>query len=268
MPVLRYAKLLVTICIIMMLPACGGTGTGGGGVSSSSASLTLKVDKPSVAAGDLVSATVTLTSLTGAPVNGVGVAVDVISQGVVIASYSGNTNGPTTGIAVLNIPMAMVNSNRTVSLVARSSGITPSSSQNVAVLAPTLTTTFPTSSTMPTPGIAGDNVGLVLGGVSAVFKDGNTNAIFPQTIRFTLVSQTDLSGSLTINNTILAPGDFIDLSPTDNSGASSMNVLVVLASSATAGGVNTVSFNYSLSTTYGGTDFVKLGDSMFTVTSP
>lgn len=268
MPVLRYLMLLLSIYLIMMLQACGGAGSGGDGVSSSSASLALTVDKTSVAAGDFVSATVKLTSLTGAPVNGVEVSVDVFYQGILLASYPGNTNGPTAGTAVLNFPMTMVNSNRTVSLVARSKGITPSNSQNIAVLAPTLTATLPTSSTMPTPGVAGDSVGLVLGGVSAIFKDGNSNAVIGQTIRFTLVSQTDLSGSLTINGVTLAPGDFIDLIPTDNSGSSSMNVLVVLASSPTASGVNTVSFNYSLSTTYNGMVFVKQGDSMFTVTSP
>ena len=267
MPVLRYLTFLLLLSVSLIM-GCGESGTGGTGAFSSSASLTLTADKTSVAAGDNVSATVKLTSLTSAPVDGVTVTVDSIYQGTVIGSYSSNTN--TSGNAVINIPMTMVSSNRTLSLIARSNGITSSGATSIAVVAPTLTTTMPTAATtMPEPAVAGGTVGVVLSGINATFKDGNGNGVPGQTIRFTLVSQSDLSGALIINGTTMAAGGFVDLAPvTDNSGVTSINVSALLVSSAAAGGVNTVGFNYILSTTYSSLTFTKQGDSSFTVTSP
>jgi hypothetical protein len=264
---MRFLSIIIAFSLSLVIFGCGGAGNGGEGASSSSASLALTTDVVALAAGNTLSATVQLTSLSGAPVNGVRVTVDSIYQGVVLASYAANTN--TTGRAVLNVPMTMVNSSRTISLVARSSGITPSNTVNVSVLAPALTATFPATSNMPAPAVAGNIVGLVLGGVTATFKSGSGEPVVGQVIRFTLVSQTDLTGEIWINGTLLNPGDFIDLLPaTDNTGTTALNVSVFLASSPAAGGVNTVSFNYTVSTTYNSIAFTKQGDTMFTVTSP
>ena len=260
MPVLRYLTFLLLLSVSLIM-GCGESGTGGTGQLSSSASLTLTADKTSVAAGDNVSATVKLTSLTSAPVNGVTVTVDSIYQGIVIGSYSSNTN--TSGNAVINIPMTMVASNRTIYLVARSSGITSSSASPLTVVAPVLGSTIPAATSGGATPFS--LITFVLGGDVVSFLDGNNIGIPGSVITFTLDSVTGAGGTLEHDNVAIPVGGTFMVT---TSSAGTANTAITATILSGADGTDAVTtFYYTLSVTYQGLTFTKPFSSQYTVTA-
>lgn len=136
-------KMLITGALLIsvaMLTACGG----GAGTSSSSGSLALSISNAEISSGSAVTGTITLTSSTGSPVNGVRVRV-VSSDTTVLDSVEGYTNS--NGIANLQLPTKWISSDKTISLAANSDGITPSAVLPLKVLAPKLTIGIPTEIT-------------------------------------------------------------------------------------------------------------------------
>ena len=254
----------VLLIFVAMLNGCGGSGSGGTGIISSSGSLALSVDKTTAAAGtDSLTATVTLTSLLSQPVNGVSVSVDITSNGVLVASASSNTNS--NGVAVITLPVAMVESDRTYYLQARSTGVTPSSSVAVTVKAPVLSTTIPVTTEGSV--VTGSTLQFVLSNDTVSFKDGLGNPLQPTNITFTLNSQTDSSGALLHNGTVLnATSNPSFIVTTDATGNANTGLTALVASGA-ADTKNIVTFYYTLSATYAGKLFTKQLSTQFTVTA-
>lgn len=124
----------------MILASCGG----GGGSSSSAMVLTLSAT--TVASGSPVTATITLKSQTGAPLNGVKVLV-VSNDASVLDSVEGYTN--IDGIANLQLPTKWISSDKTINVVANSKDITSSSVVALIVTAPKLTCSIPTEIAPP-----------------------------------------------------------------------------------------------------------------------
>jgi len=262
---LKIAFIGLCMSATMLLVACGGSGSGGEGVDASSASLALAIDKTSVAAGtDSVTATVTLTSLLSQPVNGVSVSVDLSYNGLRISTVSANTN--TNGIAVITVPVAMVGTDRTYYLQARSSGVTPSSSVAVAVKAPVLSTTIPTATTASA--VEGSTLTFVLQGDTVSFKDGLGNPISNTEIIFTLNSQTGSSSGVLLHNGVaLNTTNASTFSVfTDSTGMANTGLTARL----TAGAADTssvVTFYYTLSAAAAEQPFTMQGSSQFTLTA-
>lgn len=263
MNLFRYCIILLSITTIMLIQACGGSGSGGDGASSSSASLELAASS-TVAAGNIVSATVKLTSSTAAPVNGVSVSVDVLSMGSVIASYSSNTNSA--GIAVIYVPTSMVNSNGVVSLIARSNGITPSTTVNVVVTAPTLASNIPVTSTVTAA--AGTVTTLVLSADAISFKDGNGNGIPGQVVNFKYdsVSGDTVTSVLRTNATVIPVGGGFNVT-TGADGNANTGITLTLTAPAVVGSASTATFYYTLSTTYLGVTFSRQFSAQYELTA-
>lgn len=251
-----FALGLVLIAGVMLV-GCGGGGTG---VASSAASLSLAVDKTTAAAGvDAVTATVTLTSLSSQPVNGVSIDVDLIYNGGVIATKSASTN--TNGIVVLQFPIALVSSNRTYYLQARSSGLTPSSAVAVTINAPALASTIPATTTKSV--VAGSSLEFVLQGDTVSFVDGRGTAIAGIPVTVTLTSQTGEPSSVLLHNS--APFVSFVTAPTDGAGTATTSLTARLTASATTGVSTVTTFYYTLSATYNGLLFTRQLSTQFTL---
>lgn len=250
--------LVVLLVAGLMLAGCGS----GTGAASSAASLGLVVDKTTAAAGvDSVTATVTLTSLSSQPVNGVSIDVDLVYNGSVITTRSGSTN--TSGVVVLQFPIALITSDRTYYLQARSSGLTPSSSVPVAIKAPVLASTIPTTTTKSA--VAGSTVEYVLQGDTVTFADGNGTAIAGVPVTFTLTSQTGATSSVLLHNS--APFVSFTTAPTDGAGIATTSLTSLLTASATTGDSTVTTFYYTLSATYNGLSFTRQLSTQFTLTA-
>lgn len=262
---LRIIYIALVMASTMMLVACGGSGGGGEGVDSSSASIALVVDKTSVAAGtESVIATVTLTSLLNQPVNGVAVSVDLKYSNAIVSTVSGYTNS--NGIAVLTVPVAIVATDRTYYLQARSSGVTPSGSVPLEVKAPVLSTTIPT--TTSASAVEGSTTTFVLQGDTVTFKDGLGSPIGNTEIIFTLNSQTGSSSGVLLHNGLALNTTTSSTFSvfTDSTGMANTG----LTASLTAGAADTssvVTFYYTLSATSAGQPFTKQYSSQFTLTA-
>lgn len=247
----------------VMLTGCGG-GSGGEGALSSAATLGLVVNKTTVASGtDTVTATVTLTSLSSQPVNGVSVTVDMTYNGAVIGSYSGNTN--TSGIVAITIPVGLVPTDRTVYLQAKSSGISSSSSLAVTVKAPVITVTLTDGSATVPLAQAGSPVGVTFTGAGANFSDSNGVGYSGAVIRFTYTSNSGSAGTLSHNGSAMAVGDYFEVT-TDSYGDALFGLAGTLAAPA-SGVTDTSTFNYTVSVTYGGYTYTKLGSVSVSVTT-
>lgn len=246
-----------------LICACGGTGSGGAGADSSGASLALDVDNTTVAAGsDTVTATVTLTSLNDlTALNGVGVNVSMTYNGVSIGSASANTNS--NGIAVVSIPVGLVSSDRTVSLQATSSGVTPSASVSVAVKAPLLVATL---TDVTNSVAAAASLEMIFSGANVSFKDYSGNGFNLVPITFTLDSVSGSSTSLIHNGTVVPVGGSFSVT-TDSSGAALLGLSAVLTAPNTAGLTSSATYNYTLSVTYLGYTYTKQGSVNYTLTA-
>lgn len=248
--------LFCSLLFVVILTGCGG-GSGGSGAVSSGASLALTLNKATAASGsDTVTATVTLTSLNSQPVNGVSVNVDVTYNGSVIGSYSGNTNS--SGVVLIPVPISLVATDRTVYFQAKSTGITSSSSVAVTVKAPVITVTLADGSATVPAAQAGSAAGITFTGAKVKFADSNNVGYSGATVRFTYTSSSGSpSGTLSHAGSIMAVGDYFDVS-TDSYG----EALLTLAGTLTApsaGVTDTATFNYTISTTYGGNTYTKQG---------
>ncbi len=265
----RLIFLGVLLLATGLLSACGGgsgsTGLIGGGtaVASSAGSLALALDKTTAAAGaDVVTATVTLTALSGQPVNGINVVLNMVYNGVVIAQASGNTN--TSGIVLIPMDISLVPADRTVYFQATSSGITSSSSLAVTVKAPVLASTIPT--TTSGSAVVGGAMQFVLQGDTLTFKNGIGNPLASANITFTLTSQTDSSGLLLRNGTIIDSVTNPSFTvTTDSTGTASTGITAVISAPSTAGTNNVVTFYYTISAVYGGFTYTSQLSSQFTV---
>ena len=175
----RVAGFLL-VATMMLLSACG-SGSGGGGIVSSSGSLAMTLNSTTVAAGNPVTATVTLTSLiAGSPVNGIKVQVSSNDPSV-IGTIEGYTN--TNGIVNLQIPTMWVASDRIISLYATANGITPSSTVSLTVLAPKLTCSIPATIAPPAWNSNYAFIGTTItSNYQLKFVDGNGNPIPNQVI--------------------------------------------------------------------------------------
>lgn len=254
----RMLTITLLLTALFALSGCGGTGSGGTGVDSSAGSLALTVDKQTVASGtDTVAATVTLTSLNSQPVNGVSVSVDVTNNGVVVGTYSGNTN--TAGVAVITIPVALVPADRTVYLQAKSSGITSSSSVAVVVKAPVLTVTLANASVT-------DVAGVTFTGAGVQFEDANGVGIANTVITFTYTSNSGSPGTLSHLGTPLAVGNSFTVT-TDSTGYATIALDGAINAMPPSGGTDSTTFNYTVSVVYGAYTYTKQGSVSVTVTS-
>lgn len=252
-------KVFLSCLLLVVVTGCGGSGSG---ATSSAASLTLGTTESSAAAGvDSVTATATLTSLNGQPVNGVSIDIDLIYNGTVIATKSASTN--TSGVVVIPFSIALVSSDRTYYLQARSSGLTPSSSVPVAIKAPVLASTIPTTTSKNA--VAGSTVVYVLQGDTVTFSDGNGTAIAGVPITVTLTQQTgDLTSLLLHNN---APFANFTTAPTDGAGIATTSLTAQLTASATTGDSTITTFYYTLSALYNGLSFTRQLSTQFTLTA-
>ncbi|QOX78682.1 hypothetical protein FY034_06995 [Trichlorobacter lovleyi] len=240
------------------LSGCGGSGSGGTGADSSAGVLTLAVNKTVAASGtDTVSATVTLTSLNSQPVNGVTVNVDMIYNGTVIATYSGNTN--TSGVVLIPVPIGLVPADRTVYLQAKSSGITSSSSVAIAVKAPVLTVTLANASVT-------DVAGVTFTGAGVRFADFNGNGIANTVITFTYTSNSGSAGTLAHLGAPLAVGNSFTVT-TDSTGYATIALDGAINVMPPSGGSDSTTFNYTVSVVYGAYTYTKQGSVTVTVTS-
>lgn len=175
---------VTTLAVIsLVIAGCGGNG-------SSSGSLSLAVDKSSATGGDVIIATVTLTSSTpGKSLRGIDVRVMSSDQSA-IADVSGTTND--NGIAVILLKPAWVNADKTVSLVAGSGQAAQSTSVKVTVTAPKLTINIPTEITPPTWNSNFGFIGrTIVSNYSLKFVDGNSNPIPNQAIKLYIDSITN-----------------------------------------------------------------------------
>ncbi len=245
---------IVLVVALAVLSGCGGTGSGGTGADSSAGSLALVVNKVTAASGvDTLTATVTLTSLSGQPVNGVPVSVGVTYNGAVVGTYSGNTN--TSGVATIAVPIALVASDRTVYLQATSSGITSSSSVAVAVKAPVIVATFSDGAVTGTPG---SFVGVTYSNTGVSFKDSNGNPLTGVTVNFQLLTNTGAPGVLRINGTQYLPGGAVytvtGLNPVDGFYAIPIDLYGTAPADKTT---STSTFNYRISIVYGGFTYTR-----------
>lgn len=255
---LNFFVLAVLLLVSYMLTGCGG----GTGATSSAASLSLVGSKSSAAAGvDSVTATATLTSLNGQPVNGVSIDIDLIYNGTVIATKSASTD--TSGVVVLTFPIALVSSDRTYYLQARSSGLTPSNNWVVAIKAPVLASTIP--ATTSKSAITGSTIEYVLQGDTVTFADGNGIAIADVPITVTLTSQTGEASSRLLHNS--APFASFTTAPTDGAGIATTSLTALLTASLTAGVPTVTTFYYTLSATYNGLPFTRQLSTQFTLTA-
>lgn len=174
--------------LVLMLVALAGCG-GGAGSSSPSASLTLALSSASVASGSPVTATVTLSSLTGAPVNGVKVKV-VSNDPSVLGTVEGYTN--TNGVANISLPTRWISSDRTITVAANADGITPSQTLNLTVLAPKLTCSIPAEITPPSWNSNYAFIGkTITSNYQLKFVDGDGNPIPNQVISLYIDSLTN-----------------------------------------------------------------------------
>ncbi len=174
--------LLLTIAL---LTSCGG----GAGTSSSSGSLSLALSATTVASGSPVTATITLASQTGAPVNGVRVRV-VSNDPTVLDSVEGYTN--TSGIANLQLPTKWISADKTITVAANSDGITPSTTISLKVLAPKLTCSIPAEISPPTWNSNFAFIGkTITSNYQLKFVDGNGNPIANQVISLYIDSLTN-----------------------------------------------------------------------------
>ncbi|ACD95361.1 hypothetical protein [Trichlorobacter lovleyi] len=251
-------RVFLSCVLLVVVTGCGGSGSGGAGADSSAGSLALVVDKIVAASGtDTVSATVTLTSLNSQPVNGVTVNVDMIYNGTVIATYSGNTN--TAGVVAIPVPVGLVPADRTVYLQAKSSGITSSSSVAIAVKAPVLTVTLANASVT-------DVAGVTFTGAGIKFADFNGNGIANTAITFTYTSNSGSPGTLSHLGTPLAVGNSFTVT-TDSTGYATIALDGVINAMPPSGSSDSTTFNYTVSVVYGTYTYTKQGSVSVTVTS-
>lgn len=195
-------KRIVWIHLLLAIFVAAGCG-GGAGTSSSSGSLDIKLDKTTTASGnDAVYATVTLSSLTGAPVNGVKVRVES-SDATVIPAAEMYTNS--SGVANIPVKANWVSSDKTVSLRAVSDGITPSIGLSVKVVAPKLTVSIPEE-------IKGDwtnnfafNGRVITSNYQLKLLDGNGNPVSNQVISLYVDSLTGKDASNPNNQIVYTP---------------------------------------------------------------
>jgi hypothetical protein len=226
------AVLLVIATVAMgMLAGCGGSGSGGGGIISSAGSLAIALSSTTVASGSPVTATVTLTALTGSPVNGIEVQV-VSNDPSVIGTYKGYTN--TSGIVTIQLPTQVVGSDKIISLYATSNGITPSTTTTVTVVAPKLTINIPTAIPGTFTSNSGGNAKLVTSGYQLKFLDGSGNPITNQVITLSVDSLTGKDSNDQIvytpvqGTTIIAPPG-VFTGTTDSSGIVSIPMYIQMA---------------------------------------
>lgn len=188
--------LLLTIAL---LTSCGG----GAGTSSSSASLEIALDKTTTASGnDVVYAKVTLSSLTGAPVNGVKVRVES-SDATVIPAAEMYTN--LSGVANIPIKANWVSSDKSVSLRAASDGITPSTGLTVKVVAPKLTISIPADITGDWTNNFAFNGRVITSNYQLKLLDGNGNPVSNQVISLYVDSLTGKDASNPNNQIVYTP---------------------------------------------------------------
>lgn len=211
--------LAALLSLSLLFAGCSDGGSGSG--TASTASLTLAVDKTTVTGGDVMVATVTLTSSAGKPVRGVGVRVMSTDQSAIAdASSAVNENG----VATIVLTAGWTSVDKTVTLVAGSDYSSQSASVKVTVTAPKLTVNIPAEITPPTWNNNYAFIGkTIVSNYSLKFVDGNGNPIPNQVISLYIDSITNKSFDDQIVYTPLQ-GDLIVAPPgvftgsTDSSG--------------------------------------------------
>jgi hypothetical protein len=186
---MKFNRLLAALCIAslsLILQACGGGSSG----SSSSASLVLTTDKATATGGDVIIATVQLTSsIAGKAVRGVKVRV-MSTDPTAISEASGTVNE--NGQATIQLSTGWVNVDKSVNLVASSDVSSESTSVKITVTAPKLTVTIPAAITPPTFNSNFASIGrTITSNYTLKFVDGNGNPIPNQVISLYIDSLTN-----------------------------------------------------------------------------
>lgn len=258
MKLLRYLIFLVSVFAIMVLQSCGA------GVSSgdtTSGSLALSLDKSTVNCGDVVVATVTLTStIAGRPVNDIKVWVkNVTDTNSIDESHnSGTTNSA--GVATISLPANWIPADKGISLEAYADGATPSTSQQLTIVAPKLVLAMSASATWAPP-----NPGVVIQGNKATFLSQGLPVVGqPIILSVYLVDGWQTLFTVTLNGTKFSdsatPPETVTLN-TDSSGT--VNIPTIIE--------GTVPSNYDVYwravTTFHGVQYVASGSTLVTISA-
>lgn len=208
---IRYIIFTIMMSTSLMVAGCGSN-------DSSSGSLSLSVDKSSATGGDVIVASVKLTSsISNSAVNKISVRVMSSDQSA-IADVSGKTNLDGTATILLNV--GWVTTDKTVYLVAGSDVSSQSTSVKITVLAPKLTINIPAEIAPPSWQINASFVGtMVASGYSLNFSDGNGHPFRGQVIDLYIDSITNkgFEDWIVYNNGVKAPPEVFS-SSTDDAG--------------------------------------------------
>lgn len=216
----RRMALAALMFFFMIVAGCSGEGG-----TSSSASLSLSVDNTTVTGGDVIVATVRLTSSTGKPVKGIEVRVmssdpSVIANG---SAYVGDN-----GVVTIPLTVGWTNVDKTVTLVAGSDFSSPSTSVTVTVTAPKLTINIPAEITPPTWNNNFAFIGkTIVSNYNLKFVDGNGNPIPNQVISLYIDTITNKSFDDQIVYTPLQ-GDLIVAPPGVFTGSTDSNGILIV----------------------------------------
>lgn len=262
--------LFVVTAMLALLAGCGS----GGGVGSSRASLALEVSSTTAASGTPITATVTLTSHDGTPVNGLFVRV-MSSDNNVIADASGHTDAA--GKAVITLPVKTVAAAKTITLAAGADGITQSSAVSVTANGPGLNFSLAQPS-LPDAAFTGGGSGIAeiqVSGATITFINGNGNPIVGQSVSLYIdsISNKTPDDQVVFNpvqgtSIIAPPGVFTGV--TDNSGniVVPMTIQTKLPPAPSSGSSkNVITIHWHVETVYDGIVFKQTGSSGQTVTN-
>lgn len=269
----RFIVFLLLLSLTLMLQACGSSGSGGSS-DNTMGSVELSVDKTAVGTGSTLTAKLTFSSPSSAPLN--GLSVNLLSDNTdVIPNASGITNNAGVANIVLQ-PRSVITTPKTITLVAVVEGIR-SSSVSVTVTPPTLTIAPPANSSFAATGSTNDTVRFVAENLVATFKDSLGNPVQNQniTLSVTTINNQRTGDQVvffpTAGNKVIAPPGTISVM-TDSSGTASIPVSIDVVTPSSLGSQHIITIIWNASADILGYNktpltFTASGSTQLTVTN-